>query len=172
MLSRHVLNVKPYEDTNIADLDGDGFVDSIDYVFLSRYILHIIDKFPVEAIPPMDGEIILGDTIEYSGKGISVEDSIVTITAGGRYKVKGTLEDGMIKVDTTGDVELELINANITNSNGPAIYIANANKADIVTKTAFNSLTDGSVSIYDTEEEKVEGALVVMPHCQYVGLVF
>lgn len=82
ILSRHVLNVKPYEDTNIADLDGDGFVDSIDYVFLSRYILHIIDKFPVEAIPPMDGEIILGDTIEYSGKGISVEDSIVTITAG------------------------------------------------------------------------------------------
>jgi|LSQX01.3.fsa_nt_gb hypothetical protein len=160
ILSCHVLNVKPYEDTNIADLDGDGFVDSIDYVFLSRYILHIIDKFPVEAIPPMDGEIILGDTIEYSGKGISVEDSIVTITAGGRYKVKGTLEDGMIKVDTTGDVELELINANITNSNGPAIYIANANKADIVTKTAFNSLTDGSVSIYDTEEEKVEGALV------------
>ena len=54
---------------------------------------------------------------------------------------------------------MELINANITNSNGPAIYIANANKADIVTKTAFNSLTDGSVSIYDTEEEKVEGAL-------------
>ena len=55
----------------------------------------------MKAIPPMDGEIILGDTIEYSGKGISVEDSIVTITAGGRYKVKGTLEDGMIKVDTT-----------------------------------------------------------------------
>jgi hypothetical protein len=160
VISRHILQVSTLRDITAADLNGDGVVNSLDYTLLSRYILHEINEFPVEMILPADGEINLGDTITYSGDGISVDGSIVTITEGGKYRIKGTLEDGMIMVDTTKSVELQLVNVNITNSNGPAIYIANASKADIVLSGKASSLADGSVSIYDTEDTKVEGALV------------
>ena len=48
----------------------------------------------------------------------------------------------------------------IANSNGPAIYIENANKANIILESGTtNSLSDGSSSIYDSKETKVKGVI-------------
>ena len=45
-----------YIDFNAADLDGDGVVDSVDYTILTRYILNIIDRFPLKGTPTTDGK--------------------------------------------------------------------------------------------------------------------
>jgi len=55
----------------------------------------------------------LGDTIKVSGEGISVNGSVVTITAGGDHLVTGTLNNGMIFVNTTERVKLRLSGVNI-----------------------------------------------------------
>lgn len=161
LLSRHILEIGSIYNNTVADLDGNGEIDSADYSLLKRYILGYINEFPVETATSVNGEINLGDSITYSGNGINVDGSTVTISTGGGYEVSGRLEDGMILVDSTEEVSLFLNNVDITNLNGPAIYFANASKAKIILeKGTVNSLTDGSINIYDTEETKAEGALV------------
>ncbi len=50
-----------------------------------------------------------------------------TITKGGVYTITGKIEDGQLIINTNDDVKLILNNVSITNSNGPAIYIEDAN---------------------------------------------
>ena len=91
------------------------------------------------------GTITLGSTISVSGEGVSVSGTTINITEGGDFTVSGTLTNGMINVDTTEKVKLRLSNANITNSNGPAICFTNAKKAFITLEDGTtNTLTDGS----------------------------
>ncbi|KNY29989.1 Protein of unknown function DUF4353 [Pseudobacteroides cellulosolvens ATCC 35603 = DSM 2933] len=69
----------------------------------------------------------------------------MNITAGGDHIVKGTLSNGMIIIDTTERVKLRLSGANITNTNGPAIYCKNADKFFItLEENTINTLTDTS----------------------------
>ncbi|MDQ2086511.1 dockerin type I repeat-containing protein [Herbivorax sp. ANBcel31] len=49
LLQRHILEIPiSIDDISVADLNGDGVIDSTDVTLLSRYILEIIDSFPVE----------------------------------------------------------------------------------------------------------------------------
>ena len=103
------------------------------------------------------GTIILGETITYTGSGVSVSDNIITITEGGDFTVTGTLSDGMIVVNTEDKVKLRLNGVDITNSNGPAIYFQNAKKAFITLEEGtINSLKDGASYTSDLD---VKGAL-------------
>lgn len=61
----------------------------------------------------------------YENREITLTNSI-TITEEGIYNLSGTIEDGMIIIDTTGNVKLNLNNVTIISNNGPAIYIKNA----------------------------------------------
>ena len=127
----------------------------------------MIDGFPVGTIvnpttPPTSGQgqINLGSNITYTGTGTSVNGSIVKISAGGEYTIAGTLTNGMVHVDTSQEVTLRLNGVSIANSNGPAIYIENANKANIILESGTtHSLSDGSSSIYDSKETKVKGVI-------------
>ncbi|MDQ2086827.1 dockerin type I domain-containing protein [Herbivorax sp. ANBcel31] len=47
-------HTEPEPDIMIGDLNGDGIIDSSDYVLLSRYLLEIIDEFPVGNIEAAD----------------------------------------------------------------------------------------------------------------------
>ncbi len=158
-----------------ADLNADGKVTSTDLMILKKYLLRIIKDLPVETQVPTTpepsstptstpvssptptatideeawknntGTIELGDTIKVSGEGISVNGSVVTITAGGDHLVTGTLNSGMIYVDTTERVKLRLNGVNIKNPNGPAIYFYNVDKGFItIEKGTVNYLSDGS----------------------------
>ena len=87
----------------------------------------------------------MGSRITVSGEGISVNGSVVNITAGGDHVVTGTLTNGMIYIITEERFILRLKGANITNSNGPAIYFENVDKGFItISKDTVNYLTDGS----------------------------
>ena len=143
-----------------GDVNGDNRINSSDLLLVKQYVLGSIDKFPkadtpttttpTTTVPAEDawelnkGTINLGSTITYTGEGISVSGTTVKITAGGDHTVTGTLSNGMILVDTTEKVKLRLSGANITNSNGPAIYGQNAKKLYItLEKDTTNTLADG-----------------------------
>lgn len=84
-------------------------------------------------------------TAQYSGSGIMVDGSTVTITKGGTYVISGTLNDGSIQVLTDDKkVYLELDNAHVTNSLGAALNVQQAKRINITTLAGTtNSFTDG-----------------------------
>ena len=92
------------------------------------------------------------DWSNYQDKDYELTKSI-TITDEGVYNLTGTISDGLIRVNTEGNVKLVLNNVSITNSNGPAIYIENA--SDVIVELAESSnnyLEDGSsYSGYETD---------------------
>ena len=116
-----------------------------------------------------EGSINLS-TLKTSGEGISVSGNVITITEGGDFKVSGTLDDGSIVIDTEDKVKLRLSGMSLTNTNGAAIYVKNADKAYItVTDGTKNTLksanaTDeekGVITAKDTLEIKGSGSLTI-----------
>ena len=51
-------------------------------------------------------EIVLSDDGITAGDGVQIEDSTATITAGGVYRLRGTMEEGNLVVDAADDVEI------------------------------------------------------------------
>ena len=95
------------------------------------------------------------DTMETTGDGISVSDNIITISKGGDFEVTGTLEDGQIIIDTEDKAKLRLSGMSLTNPNGAAVYVKNADKAYItITENTENTLTDGESYTSGDENEK------------------
>ena len=93
----------------------------------------------------------------YANREITLTKSI-TITEAGVYNLYGKIEDGLITIKTDGDIKLTLDNVSISNSNGPAIYVENANTVVISTvKDSINTLADGSN--YLGYDEDIEGAI-------------
>ncbi len=88
-----------------------------------------------------------GASASVSGSGASVDGSTVNITAAGTYIVSGELSDGSIVVSAGEDdkVQIVLAGASITCSNGPAIYVEQADKCFITLASGTqNTLSDGS----------------------------
>lgn len=93
----------------------------------------------------------------YDSNEITLTDSI-KIIEGGTYTLTGTITDGLIYINTSDNVKLILNSVSITNSNGPAIYIANSNNVEIETvKDTINTLVDGKT--YTDYDEDVSGTI-------------
>ncbi|OPX45625.1 endoglucanase G precursor [Ruminiclostridium hungatei] len=162
-----LLGIFTISDTKVADLNGDGSVDAIDFALLKSYLLGYISTFPVDTGTPVDpedawkeniGKISLDSTITCTGKGAAVSGTTVNITSGGDFEVVGTLTNGMIYVNTAEKVKLRLNGCSITNSNGPAIYFQNADKAFItIEKGTTNNLADAKT--YSTVNSEADAVL-------------
>ncbi len=80
--------------------------------------------------------------------------NVCSITSGGTYTVSGEVKDVMILIDVgKEDVTLVLSGAELTNSEGPAIYVRSADKATITLDGGTtNTVSDGtSYSITDND---------------------
>ncbi|MBO4523258.1 MAG: carbohydrate-binding domain-containing protein [Ruminococcus sp.] len=91
-------------------------------------------------------EIELGSTPNVTGTQVSVSGSVVTITGGGDFRFHGTVGDGQICVNTATEEKVTVIldNVNISNSNGPAIFINEAKRCTIKSREGtVNYLSDG-----------------------------
>ena len=88
-----------------------------------------------------------GDTASSDASSVFVgEDGLITINTHGTYVISGTLNNGMIEVNSVdaGTVELILDNANITNDNGACIVFTKASEAVLTIKDGTaNVLVDG-----------------------------
>ena len=91
-------------------------------------------------------DIILGNPITVQGTGVVINGSIATIVGSGTFHATGTLTNGMIDVNATGEVVLILDGVNITHSSGPAINVTNAGKLSVVLANGTtNTLIDGAI---------------------------
>lgn len=127
-------NISYIKNNFIAEYDNDDFTNQYD---------------------TFDAEITLkGDTASINGntKNVSIEDSLITISKGGVYRISGKLLNGQIAVIGNEKVKLYLDSADITSNNGPAIYCSNEKRTIITLADGTeNHLADSnnySVSSY------------------------
>lgn len=88
--------------------------------------------------------------------GISFANGELKITKAGSYTVTGKLEDGMITVSAgkKDTVELVLNSAEVKNSDGPALYVAKADKVYV----SLAAKTDNKLSDGDSYEVTEDGS--------------
>ncbi|SPF67220.1 Carbohydrate-binding domain-containing protein Cthe_2159 [Propionibacterium ruminifibrarum] len=100
-----------------------------------------------------------GASASGGGDGVTIDGSTVTITRVGTYRISGTLDDGRIIVNSTGEGEVRLIldGAEITSSTGPALLVEEADETVVLlADDSVNRLTDGSG--YDTSADGAANA--------------
>jgi len=109
-----------------------------------------------------------GSTVSVSGDeaGVTLEDKDIVITREGTYEFTGTLDDGRIIVNAVNqNVVLILNGANITCSNGSAIYVYKAGTCTILLNgETENTISDGSsydfsLSFCDSASEEPNAAI-------------
>lgn len=99
--------------------------------------------------------------LRVSGTGITVDGTIIRITAGGDFFVTGTLENGKIVISTTERVKLRLSNASISCNNDSAIFVEQADKAFITmengTTNTITSKGTEEAAIYSKDDLEIKG---------------
>jgi hypothetical protein len=117
-------------------------------------------------IPLDEGDatvIVLGDPISISGPGASASGAVVTVSAGGVYRLSGALADGQIVVDASGQdvVTLVLEGVDVTSSTSAPLYVAKAEAVLIVlAEGSENRLADGAAYLYaDPAEDEPDAAV-------------
>lgn len=88
-----------------------------------------------------------GDSVSVAGSGAMLSGTVVTIRFPGTYALSGTLTSGQVIVDCSleGTVYLVLSGADITSSDGPAIYVKQADLTVLeLTADTKNRLCDSS----------------------------
>lgn len=74
-------------------------------------------------------------TVEITGKGITLNEEKILIDKGGIYTVSGILNDGVIIIDTTSDVELILDNVTLTSTKEAGIISKNTGNLKLTMKS-------------------------------------
>lgn len=94
--------------------------------------------------------------------GVSYDGSTINISSPGYYVLTGSL-NGTLRVKTMGDVYIQLDNASITNSTGPAIAVEGADQTFLTLKAGTsNTISDGGSSdenaaIFSNDSMVIEG---------------
>ena len=110
------------------------------------------DASDTTAASPESGKTV--EVTEETTKTTSTGEQTYNITAGGTYTLSGTITDTMVTVDANNaDVNIILNGVTIKNSQGPAIYVREADKVTItLAEGTTNTLSDGSsYSITDSD---------------------
>lgn len=99
-------------------------------------------------------EITLSDDRSSGGDGVSVDGSVVTVSAAGTYHVTGSLTNGQLAIDA-GDATVRLVldGVQITNPDGAAIAVLDADKAVVILADgSASTLADGSTYLFPSAD--------------------
>lgn len=136
------------ETVEVTEVSDTGHDDESDYNWDNETITSII---------------LSGNTVTFSGTGVAVDGTTVTINAGGNYSLSGTLYDGRIIVDSDDEqlVRVILDGVDLTSLVSAPLAVMNAEQAMIVVNEGtVNTLTDAASYIYDdSEEDEPDAAL-------------
>ncbi len=106
---------------------------------------------------------LAGDAIHVAGPGATARAAVLTISSAGTYRISGRLNDGQIVVDTQDPEKVVLLldAAAITNTAGPGIYVANAEKVVItLAEGTQNYVTDGAAYVFaDPQADEPNAAI-------------
>lgn len=124
-----------------------------------------IENANTPASPDSAGVIELtGSGAKSEAGGVKIDRSTVTVSAAGTYSVSGKLSDGQIIIDTgedAGKVNLVLDGADITCLSGPAIWVKQAKKLDLVIADgSVNTLTSGRSSDMASFDSNASGGAI------------
>ena len=104
-----------------------------------------------------------GSSAQVQGEGAQADGSKVSITAGGTYIVRGTLDNGTVDVNLPSDdssAQIVLDGTNIHNDAGPALQVS---KGDAVYLTladgSENTLSDGTGYALEAGEDEAQAVL-------------
>ena len=90
------------------------------------------------------------------GAGASVKGDVVTITSAGTYVLSGSLSDGQVVVDSTGDGQVKLVldGVDITSSTTSPVVVTAADEAVVILADGTtNTLSDSAASASDDGED-------------------
>lgn len=158
-------------DKNISSDDSDASSDALTEETVKANAAYVITpKYTEEELSDDYDEKeavtvkLTGDTAECSDAGVEVKEGTVTILSSGTYVFSGSLEDGRIVIDAdksdSGVVRLVLAGADITSSDGSAIYVKNAEETIITLKeNTENTVTDGKEYSAENETEGMNAAI-------------
>lgn len=101
-------------------------------------------------------------------------DSSTEITKEGIYNISGNIKEGMLSINTNGNVKLVLNGITITSKDSPCIYVENA-KNVVIDIEKNSTLTDSSTRgteeldgvIYSTSDLIIEGTATLEIHAKY-----
>lgn len=102
-----------------------------------------------------------GEYVEAECINIELGDGDVTITEEGVYLLSGSLENGMVIVDAdeTAKVQLVLDNVEISNSDGAAIYIRQADKVFITLAEGTVNTLSGGDRYVNIDDNNIDGVI-------------
>jgi hypothetical protein len=104
-----------------------------------------------------------GTAISENTDSASISGSILTISSGGTYRLKGTLTNGQIHVNASdkGTVRIVLDGINITNSSTSPLYVEKAAKTVIVlADNSQNYVTDAASYVFPSADEDEPNAAI------------
>ncbi len=104
---------------------------------------------------------LTGSSAACESTDVTVDGSVITITGAGTYMITGTLDDGMIIVDTDKESKVQLVldGMSVNSSSSAAIYVRQADKVFITTsKDSENTLSNGGV--YESVDENNIDAVI------------
>lgn len=101
-----------------------------------------------------------GSSISCNAKSVQISGTTATITRGGTYIIRGTLDNGMIIVDCPDDKpQLVLEGASITSATSAPLYVRNAKKVYLtLSENTENALINGG-SFTAIDENNIDGAI-------------
>lgn len=103
-----------------------------------------------------------GNTISSSGVGVTIDESIATITTAAIYRITGNLTDGRLIVDTEDETTVKLIlnGVNITSGSNSPLSVMSAEKTIIIlADNTDNYLTDATSYVYEGDDDEPDAAL-------------
>lgn len=116
--------------------------------------------------------LLAGDAVQVTGFGADATDGGVKIGYPGTYRIRGMLTDGQILVDCdeyNGGVYIILDGADITCSQGPAVYVKQSDKTVIhLAGGSVNALRDGTGYILTEKQEESTGGCIYCDDDLYI----
>ena len=119
-----------------------------------------------EAAAPEEGDNTVidlnGGQIQIKGSGAAAKESLLHISAGGSYLIKGELNEGQLLVDTgdaPADVKIILDGVTVTNSAEPASLIKQAKNTHIELAAGSENLLRSGVEGMSPAED-ASGAVI------------
>lgn len=97
---------------------------------------------------------ISNESIKIEGTGAKADNSTITISNGGTYKIKGSIDEGQIIVDADSDVKLVLNGVSITSKEKNAIYAKNGDVTIKLEDGTENVITSGTESMLNADTSK------------------
>ena len=105
--------------------------------------------------------LLQGDSATCEDASVKMEDGTVTITAGGTYVLQGTLNDGIVIVDADSkdDVQLVLDGVELSNEDGAAIYVKNADRVTVSTTAGTKNTLVNAGEFVAIDDNNIDGVI-------------